>query len=145
MANKLPAFRQLQAFIVEETTRKPRSTKPKPNADRPETANELTRRIVKHVQDTGHFATRLQSTGTYREDLKKFVPSQQRAGLPDVFAIVDGQAVFVEVKAGKDRLSDTQRETIKTLLRAGAFVFVAHSFQEFDKWFTAQFLNVRPV
>lgn len=136
MTNRPAPFRQLQHFIAEQTARKPRSPKPKT-----ETANELTWRIVKYVQGKGHFATRLQSTGTYRDDLKKFVPSQQRAGLPDVLAIVDGLTAFVEVKAGKDRLSEVQKETIKVLLQAGAFVFVAHSFEEFENWFTAHFLT----
>lgn len=132
--NKIPAFRQLQAFIGEQTARKPRMKSPKP-----ETANSLTRRIVAHIQDNGYFATRLQSTGMYREDLEKYVPSQQRAGMPDVFAVVEGRAVFVEVKAGKDRLSDGQKQTIAALKGAGAWVCVAQDFQGFVDWFTAQF------
>lgn len=132
--NKVPAFRQLQVFIGEQTARKPRRKGPKP-----ETANSLTRRIVAHIQDNGHFATRLQSTGTYREDLKKYVPSQQRAGMQDIFSVVKGRAVFVEVKAGKDKLSDGQKQTITDLQRAGAWVYVAHDFQSFVDWFTVQF------
>ncbi|GAB2560765.1 VRR-NUC domain-containing protein [Spirosoma areae] len=115
--SQLPAFRQLQVFIGEQTARKPRRKGPKP-----ETANSLTWRIVAHIQDNGHFATRLQSTGTYRADLKKYVPSQQRAGMPDVFAVVNGRGVFIEVKAGNDRLSDVQKQTISDLQRAGAFM-----------------------
>ncbi|GAB3509312.1 hypothetical protein GCM10027341_46180 [Spirosoma knui] len=104
-------------------------------------ANGLTRCIVDYCDLCGHFATRLQSTGTYRADLQKFVASQQRAGLPDVFAVVEGRAVFVEVKTGADRLSNVQKETIGDLQSAGAYVYVAHSFQEFYDWFTAQFLT----
>lgn len=49
------------------------------------TANDLTRAVVDYLTLSGHFATRLQSTGTYRADLNRYVPSQQRKGLPDVF------------------------------------------------------------
>ena len=138
--SQLPPFRQLQIFISEQTARKPPNKGPKL-----EMANSLTRRIVAHIQDDGHFVTRLQSTGTYKEDLKKYVPSQQRAGMPDVFAVVAGRAVFVEVKAGKDFLSDVQKQTISDLNRAGARVYVAYDFQGFIDWFTAQFLALLSV
>ena len=102
-------------------------------------ANDLTKSIVRWFAVHGHFSTRLASTGTYREDLKKFVASQQRAGLPDVFAVVEGRAVFVEVKHDKDQLSDVQEETIQALEQAGAMVFVARTFQGFYEWFLAHF------
>ena len=104
-------------------------------------ANGLTRCIVDYLNFSGHFATRLQSTGTYRDDLNKFVPSQQRAGMPDVLAVVDGRALFVEVKVGRDTLSQPQKQTITTLEQAGAWVYVAHSFEGFADWFTAHFLT----
>ena len=100
-------------------------------------ANDLTRCIVDFLTHSGHFATRLQSVGTYREDIKKFVGSQQRRGLPDVFAVVHGRAVFVEVKYGKDRLSDDQKEAIGELERVGAKVYTAKDFQGFYDWFNA--------
>lgn len=102
-------------------------------------ANGLTKCVVDYLTLSGHFATRLSSTGTYRADVGKYIPSQQRAGMPDVLAVIGGQAVFIEIKAGKDQLSTVQRETIKALLVAGSWVFVAHSFQEFYDWFTTQF------
>ncbi|GAB3639718.1 VRR-NUC domain-containing protein [Spirosoma arcticum] len=104
-------------------------------------ANGLTKCIVDFCNLTGHFATRLQSTGTYRADVNKYIPSQQRAGLPDVFAVIEGRAVFVEVKHGFDRLSEVQNETISDLQRAGASVYIARDFQSFYNWFTAQFLT----
>ena len=104
-------------------------------------ANGLTRCIVDYLNFSGHFATRLASTGTYRDDLKKFVPSQQRAGMPDVLAVVEGRALFVEVKVGRDALSQLQKQTITALEQAGAWVYVAHSFEGFVDWFTAHFLT----
>lgn len=103
------------------------------------TANGLTVCVVDFLNLSGHFATRLASTGSYRADIDKFVKSQQRSGLPDVMAVINGQAVFIEVKIGKDRLSAKQQGTIKELLRAGAWCFVAKTFEEFYSWYTAQF------
>lgn len=102
-------------------------------------ANELTRAVVDWFGFQGQFATRLQSTGTYREDLKRYVPSQQRRGLPDVFAVINGRAVHVEVKVGNDRLSDDQKEAIKALQAAGAAVHVVGTFQQFFEWYQTEF------
>ena len=137
MSNELPAFRQLQNFIGEQTARKPR----KPPGQKSETANNLTRRIVAHVRANGGFATRLNSTGTYRADLKKFVSSQQVSGMPDVLACINGQFLGIEVKAGKDRLSDAQKQTHTALTDAGATIYVARDFDEFTQWLTVNFLT----
>lgn len=98
-------------------------------------ANGLTRSVVDWFTLNGHFATRLQSTGTYRADIGKHVASQQRAGMSDVFAIVQGRAVHVEIKIGKDRLSDVQKETITALQSAGALCTIVQSFQQFYDWY----------
>ena len=105
------------------------------------TANDLTKSIVRCFELHNHFSTRLASTGTYRADLKKFVPSQQRSGLPDVFAIIkpSGRAVFTEIKVGRDTLSEVQKETIAALERAGATVFIATDFASFWQWFHSTF------
>lgn len=105
-------------------------------------ANDLTRCIVDYCNLTGHFATRLSSTGTYRADVGKYIPSQQRLGLPDVFSVIGGRAVFIKVKIGADRLSDVQKATIADLQKAGALVYVAKDFAGFLQWFTAQFLTL---
>ncbi|MCC5612897.1 VRR-NUC domain-containing protein [Nostoc sp. CHAB 5834] len=102
-------------------------------------ANALTKCIVDFCNLSGHFATRLQSTGTYRADLQRFIPSQQRAGLPDVLACINGQFVGIEIKIGRDTLSQEQNEAIRDLQQAGARVFVANTFTGFYDWFTAQF------
>lgn len=122
--------------ILAATTRKPtQSRKPKTP-----TANGLTRQIVAHIRANGMFATRLNSTGLYREGLKKYVPSQQVVGLPDILGIADeGRAFFVEVKAGKDKLSEVQKATIEALISSGARVFIAHDFEGFKTWFIAHF------
>ena len=103
------------------------------------TANKLTRAIVDWFGYQRHFATRLSSSGTFRTDLGKYVPSQQRLGMPDIYAIVEGRAVHVEVKVAKDYLSDDQKETMAALKTSGAVVFVASTFQSFFDFYQAEF------
>ena len=125
-----------RAEILSKTARPAR----KPKAPKTVTANDLTRQIIRFIrQDPDAFATRLNSTGIYRADLKKYVPSQQVAGMPDIYACVNGRAVHIEVKVGKDSVSPDQAETIADLTKAGAWVFVAHDFDSFKEWFVRWF------
>lgn len=126
------------ADINEKTARKPRT----PKAAKPVNANDLTRQIVKFMRDQGAFATRLDSKGTFRADLQKFVPSQQVAGLPDAFGVFHGRAIFCEVKVGKDRLSEAQKATHQDLIHAGAYLFTTGSFDDFKDWWN---LSVLPA
>ena len=103
-------------------------------------ANGLTRAVVDYLTLSGHFATRLASTGTYRADVDKYIPSQQRAGFSTVFAVVEGRAMFAVVE-GWDSLSQQQKETIADLQKAGASVYAVRNFAEFLQWFTAEFLT----
>ncbi len=130
-----PEWSAFRDQIVKQTARQPRTAKKK-GQPKTETANALTRRIVTHIRQHGGFASRISSTGTYREDLKKFVSSQQVSGLPDVMAVVSGRAVFVEVKVGRDVLSEVQKQTISGLIAAGAAVYLARDFESFTAWFT---------
>jgi VRR-NUC domain len=52
------------------------------------------------------------------------------AGTPDVICIKRGQVFALELKADGGQLTNTQRETIETMQRAGAVVAVAHGVDE---------------
>ncbi|MDB5239609.1 MAG: hypothetical protein JWP57_234 [Spirosoma sp.] len=130
------SFQELQAFIAENTARKPRTARKK-GEPKPESANQLTRRIVSHIRKNGGFASRISSTGTYRADLKKFVPSQQVSGLPDVTGVLNGRSLWVEIKVARDQLSEAQKQTISGLIKAGACTYIARDFEGFLQWFTA--------
>lgn len=141
----MKAIEHLNALADERKARKhPAVPYPVKSKYKDSTANGLTRAIVDYLTLNGHFATRLASTGSYRADVGKFIPSQQRAGLPDILAVVNGhgQAVFVEVKAGKDRLSEVQKQAIADLVHSGAMVYVARDFEGFYGWFQDNFKNL---
>ena len=54
-----------------------------------------------------------------------------RKGEPDVMAIIDGRAVYFEVKIGADRLSDDQKTFIERLQKAGAVVHIIKTVDDF--------------
>ncbi len=106
-----------------------------PRKYRDDKANDLTKCIVDYIKFCGGFATRLNSTGMYRTDLKKFVPNTQRKGMPDIQAVYEGTPLFIEVKIGRDRLSPHQKKIQDEVTGSGGVFFVARNFTEFKQWF----------
>lgn len=102
---------------------------------RDDTANGLTKLIIAYLKVQGAFATRLNSTGIYRNDIKKFVPNTQRKGMADVFATYKGKSLNIEVKTGKDRMSEHQLKVQTEIEEAGGYFFIARNFESFKKWF----------
>jgi hypothetical protein len=98
-------------------------------------ANGLIRCLVDYLNFSGHFATHLGSTGAYRVNWQRLVSWQQQVELPDVFAVVGGRAMLIEVKHGKDQLSEARKRTIFELQKAGALIYIAHEFESFYYWF----------
>jgi len=101
------------------------------NQYRDDTANGLTKLIVDYIKMRGGFSTRITSTGTYRVDIQKFIPSTQRKGTPDISATYKGRSIWIEIKAGKDIMSDAQLQVKKEMEQAGAVYIVAHNFDGF--------------
>lgn len=54
----------------------------------------------------------------------------QKAGIPDVLAVLDGQLWAFEVKARDGVVSRLQRKRMDELEKAGAYVFVVRSVGE---------------
>jgi len=98
---------------------------------RDDTANGLTKCIIKYLTMQGAFVTRLNSTGIYRNNIQKFVPNTQRKGMPDVYALIDGKTLFIEVKIGKDRLSYHQIKVQNESEANGASYIIARNFTDF--------------
>lgn len=59
-------------------------------------------------------------------------------GFPDLILCVNGQAVYVELKVGKNQMEPAQRIWRKRILRAGGKHIAPYSFEEFlkeiEKW-----------
>lgn len=93
-------------------------------------ANDLQKLIVKFFEFHGGFATRINSTGIYRADLKKFVRNTQKKGLGDVQIVYNGKTIYLEVKIGKDKPSDVQLTRQEQIRKAGGIYEFVHNFDE---------------
>lgn len=56
-------------------------------------------------------------------------------GIPDIIAVIKGRFIGIEVKAGKDKLSEDQKRRKFEIERAGGLYFEARSTDDFLKWF----------
>ena len=114
------------------------------------TANGLTRCIIDFLKLSGHYAERINTTGIYREgktfkDVVGFTritpgmwtPGGATPGSSDISAVIHGKAVKVEVKIGKDRMSEAQVKYKEKVEAAGAVYYVARSFTEFYEWYNS--------
>ena len=83
----------------------------------------------------GAFVSRLNNTGVYDRRLHRYRCGTNRKGLPDILATYKGISLMIEVKAGKDRLSEDQKKARQEQELSGGLSFVAHNFTEFKAWF----------
>lgn len=101
-------------------------------------ANSLTNSIVKFLNFNGFKAWNVYNGAIY--DPKKQIyrkNPQKKKGVFDIcgFRIQDGRHLEIEIKVGKDRLSDYQKRHLADLEKAGALCFVARNFDEFLTWY----------
>lgn len=102
-------------------------------------ANGLTQAIIKFLTLKGHFATRTSSSGRYLVFEKKWIPSTTKKGYPDVTSIIGGHTVCIEVKIGRDKMSDVQMKVKQEIEQAGGLYFIAKSFNEFEAWYNEKY------
>ena len=73
------------------------------------TANGLTKCIIDYIRFSGGYATRINTTGQMRQG--KWVKGTTSKGTADIHACLIGVHYSIEVKIGKDRLSEYQKDT----------------------------------
>jgi len=106
-----------------------------PRTFRDDTANNLTKCIITYLRLKGAFSSRLNNTGIFDKRLNRYRPGTSRKGLPDVMATYQGKSLMIEVKAGRDRMSEHQERIRDEQKRSGGLYYVAHNFTEFKIWF----------
>jgi hypothetical protein len=99
------------------------------------TANGLTKSILAYLQLKGNWATRINTTGRYLHHQKKWIPGTTQRGTADIHAVINGRHVSIEVKVGRDQLSDKQLKVKREVQRAGGVYVVARSFDQFYDWY----------
>jgi hypothetical protein len=106
-----------------------------PRIFRDDSAANLTKCIVAYLRLNGAFASRLNNGGIYDYRLQKYRPGTNRRGLPDVMATYRNMSLMVEVKHGRDRMSEHQEKIKREQEQSGGLWFTAHNFTEFKIWF----------
>lgn len=100
-----------------------------------QTANGLTKCITDYLRLKGAFVSRLNNTGIYDAKIKRYRRGMNRRGLPDLIATYDGKSLHIEVKAGRDRLSEHQERIRDEQQQSGGIFYVARTFKDFKDWF----------
>ena len=98
---------------------------------RDDTANNLTKAILAHLRINGHFAARVNTTGIYDVRTKRYRRGGSTLGMADVNATVNGRAVQIEVKAGKDRPRPEQLKVAEQVRAAGGVYIFVHTFDDY--------------
>ncbi len=111
-------------------------------------ANALTRCICDYLKFDGHQVERVANMGRPQDNRKrvtdiigrtriigsvKWIPGQGTKGTADIHAVIRGRAVKIEVKHGRDRQSEAQKQYQKTVESAGGLYIITRTFEEFLK------------
>jgi hypothetical protein len=112
----------------------------KPYTDK--TANGLTRAIEDFAKHSGGYSNRISTTGTMRKinGVMKYTKGNSNKGAADVRILFNGRSVDVEVKIGRDVMSEAQKKEKKKVEAAGGLYMVAKTFPDFlQQWQDAGF------
>lgn len=111
-------------------------------------ANGLTKAIIAFVNFSGGQAERINNMGrmvdrtrivtnTIGQHMKigsvEWQKGTGRKGTADISAIVDGRSLKIEVKIGRDRQSNEQKEYELEVIQAGGIYLIAKEFTSFVK------------
>ncbi|MDP1843392.1 MAG: hypothetical protein Q8K64_08230 [Sediminibacterium sp.] len=104
-------------------------------------ANGLTKCIIDWINFKGGSATRINCTGQVRRinGEMKWTPGTTRIGVSDVHACVKGRHCSIEVKIGKDRMSEAQYKEQGRIEAAGGLYYVAKDMESFVEWYSKTF------
>ena len=114
------------------------------------TANGLTKCILDFLQLSGHQAERINRIARpidTRQEVTdvlgrtrvigsiQFIKSGGTNGSADISAIMQGRAVKIEIKIGKDKQSSEQKQYQQAVEKAGGTYVIATSFVQFYEWY----------
>ena len=115
------------------------------------TSNGLTKCIIEFLKLTGNHGERTGNEGRTIDNRKqvtdvigrtktigtiKRIPSSGTKGTSDIKAIIQGRMVAIEVKIGKDRQSEAQKDYQAMIERAGGIYWIVKSFDDFYEKYT---------
>jgi hypothetical protein len=102
-------------------------------------ANKLTDAIMSYVKLQKCAAARINTTGIYDESIGKYRFSGSTKGVEDISCVLPininnhkiGIAIAIEIKIGKDRMSEHQKQRQENVVSAGGHYIVAKTFDDF--------------
>jgi hypothetical protein len=90
---------------------------PKPTFPDTNKANGLTKFVIDMINWSGGYANRISSSG--RVVNGKYIPGATRKGTADIHAIIKGMHFSIEIKVGRDRMSNWQEAERERVRNAG--------------------------
>jgi len=95
----------------------------------------LTNKIIDVIYRSGAFSWRAESSGIFDRKMGGYRTAPKK-GVSDILAILppSGRIAAIEVKIGKDKLSQEQEGFLKNIVYHGGFAFVAKDIESFEKW-----------
>lgn len=114
-----------------------------------ESAGRLTQNVLRAINMQPRcVAWRINNVGVWDAAKGVYRAGNTQKGIADISAILRGRPVWIEVKAGRDRLSMEQQIFGQEVERAGGVYLVVRSTDEFLEWFKNNILeqpkNVEP-
>jgi hypothetical protein len=102
-------------------------------------ANQLTSDIMDYLLDRNCAVARINTTGIYDEKLGRYRKSGSTNGVEDISCtypldvkgITIGLTIAIEIKIGKDKMSDDQKKRKQRIELAGGIYLVAKDLQQF--------------
>ena len=102
------------------------------------TANELTKAITAYIRLTGNYAERINNTGIFDSKTGKWRKGGTRRGIADIMAskVVqhNGRSfsimVAIEVKVGKDVMSEYQKKIQDEVTKSGGVYIIAKTWDQ---------------
>ncbi len=112
----------------------PEKYKPKSKAKKQSPTNALQGAIIKYLDLHGACVMRINTQGTYKQELGRFIKSGSTKGVSDILATYNGKSLAIEVKQGKDKLSPEQIEFRDKHVKAGGYYLECRSLDSFLVW-----------
>ena len=98
------------------------------------TANGLTRCVLNLLRLKNHHGERINTTGisTQTKDGIRWRATNNTIGSADIHALINGRAVYIEVKIGRDTQSEAQKEYQKSVEDSGGLYWIIKNFNQFE-------------
>jgi len=107
---------------------------------KPTSANALTKAAINYFSAKGFECWRNNNAAVWDKKNNCYRSNSAKKGVPDIIGYHKrtGQALWVEVKAGKDKLSTEQQQFLNDAEKANCTVAVIHSTDDLENFFKTQ-------